>query len=269
MVLGAFASGYITDMSTSARVLLLVMSWILLSGSVYIINDISDYKNDKNHPRKSLRPIAANLISKKAAAIFLIPCLTLSFGIQYTLGFELSLIGATYFLINVSYSLYFKNLVVIDLLLVSSGFVLRGLSGVYVVDATPSVWFVLLSLFGSLLLVGGKRSAQKVENESHTQSNRALVSFYSANFLNQIQTICSTGLIICYVMMTQEKNLGSNFEEIMLNLSIIPFLSTILYINYYHDSENEADVASMLFKKKPLAISATIWACFFYLSLAA
>jgi decaprenyl-phosphate phosphoribosyltransferase len=268
VLLGAFASGNINSVSISINVLLLALAWVGLSGFSYIINDITDLKTDKNHPEKSKRPIASGQISVLRGATISIFLICLSTLLLISLGKSLFFIGILYILINISYSLYLKNILVIDLLIVSSGFVLRGLSGVLIVNARPSVWFLLLSVFGSLLLVAGKRSAQKREMGEIIRSHRESISLYSSSFLTQIQIMSSTGLIISYVMMSQEKLLTSDTNGLLLNLSILPFLSTILFISYYQDQERETDVTRLLISKKPLSISCATWTLMFILSMA-
>ena len=246
---------------------LLTLLWVGLSGSVYIFNDISDIEKDKLHPKKSKRPLASGMISKKFAQGTLITLVILNVILFPILGLEVAICALVYLLLNIAYSVKLKNFVVIDILIVCAGFVLRGLSGVLIVDATPSLWFILLSLFGSLLLVSGKRFAQTSENNSQA-SQRTAINQYSASFLKQIQTISSTGLIISYVMMTQEKQkFGDGIERIILELTIIPFLSTILYINYYQDSQGEEEVTQLLVSRKPILYSGLVWLVMFAISL--
>jgi decaprenyl-phosphate phosphoribosyltransferase len=159
--------------------------------------------------------------------------------------------------------------VVIDILIVCAGFVLRGMSGVLIVNAEPSLWFILLSLFGSLLLVSGKRSAQQIENKDLVALHRKTMYQYPLTFLRQIQNISSSGLIISYVMMTQEKVSAGNVQRIILELTIVPFLSTILYINYYQDIQNEEEVINLLVSKRPILYSSVIWFLLFMMSLLA
>jgi len=169
--------------------------------------------------------------------------------------------------LNIAYSAKLKNFVVIDILIVCAGFVLRGLSGVMIVNAQPSLWFILLSLFGSLLLVSGKRSAQQNTSIAYSESQRMTISRYPLTFLRQIQTISSSGLIISYVMMTQEKANSDNIQKIILEFTIVPFLSTILYINYYQDTQSEEEVTHLLVSKRPILYSSLIWFVLFLASV--
>jgi 4-hydroxybenzoate polyprenyltransferase len=267
VVLGALASGNLKDLGNITRLSFLVLSWIALSGSIYILNDVSDFEKDSKHPKKSLRPIASKEIQAKHAMLAVAPLLTVSLAISMNLG--ASVLGTTvlYLLINLLYSWKLKHFVIIDLLAVSSGFVLRGLSGVLVVSAQPSVWFILLSVFGSLLLVSGKRNAQKIDIIENENSQRGTIAEYSSQFLIQIQTICGAGLIMSYVLMAQEKIIDSRIQKIMLELSIIPFLTIILFILYFQSRENESDVTKLLISKNELRIASLVWFAVFTSSL--
>jgi decaprenyl-phosphate phosphoribosyltransferase len=267
VLLGALASGNINSTRTSINVFLLICAWVALSGFVYIVNDITDLETDRNHAEKSKRPVASGQISVINAALSAALLLVFSGFLLMQLEMSLVWIGLVYLLINIAYSLYLKNTVIIDLIIVSSGFVLRGLSGVLVVNATPSVWFILLSVFGSLLLVAGKRAAQKEEISVIKKSHRESISRYSTSFLKQIQIMSGTGLIFSYVLMSQEKFLATELNRIILNLSILPFLSTVLYIIYYLDQEKETDVTRLLVSQKALTISCAIWTLTFTLAM--
>jgi decaprenyl-phosphate phosphoribosyltransferase len=266
VVLGALASGKVESVDSVLRLSILTILWIGLATAVYIINDLTDLDLDRLHPKKSKRPIASGLVSAKFASATLIALLLVNAIVFPLLDLNVAICALIYLLLNIAYSAKLKNFVVIDILIVCAGFVLRGLSGVLIVDATPSLWFVLLSLFGSLLLVSGKRFAQITESTSQG-SPRNSITMYSPSFLKQLQTISSTGLIISYVMMTQEKPTIGGGAGIILEISIIPFLATILYINYYQDSKSEEEVTQLLVSRRPVLYSGLIWLLLFAASL--
>lgn len=267
VVIGALASGNVNSAQAFGRLSLLTLLWIGLSGSVYIFNDISDIEKDKSHPKKSKRPLASGKVSLRFARNTLITLLTINVIFFPLVGIGASICALLYLLLNVAYSLKLKYFVVVDILIVCAGFVLRGLSGVLIVNAEPSLWFILLSLFGSLLLVSGKRHAQRIESDLHKSSHRLTVTQYSSVFLRQLQTISSSGLIISYVMMTQEKIYPSSTQKVFLELTIIPFLSTILYINYFQDLQNEEEITQLFVSKKPIFYSSLTWFLVFIASL--
>lgn len=267
VILGALASGNVNSINAIVDLVALALLWVTLSSCIYIFNDISDVQKDRQHPKKCQRPIASGRVSIKFAIATLTIFLSVNAAFFPMLGKGVSFCALLYLLMNLAYSAILKNFIVIDLLIVCAGFVLRGLSGVLIVKAEPSLWFILLSLFGSLLLVSGKRSAQRIESEESDALQRATISRYPLTFLRQIQTISTSGLIISYVMMTQEKVLAGEINKMLLQLSIIPFLSTILYINYFQNIQNEEEVADLLVSKRPILYSSAIWFLLFAASL--
>jgi len=267
VVLGALASGNVDSVDAASRVALLSLLWILLSSSVYIFNDISDLESDRLHLTKARRPLASGQVSLGFAYRTLTVLLLINLLAFPLMGSGAAFCALIYLLLNIAYSTKLKSFAVIDIMIVSSGFVLRGLSGVLIVDATPSLWFILLSLFGSLLLVSGKRLAQHNENVNSISNSLIKISKYSKSYLQQLQTISSSGLVISYVMMTQEKTITSEIQKVILELTIIPFISSILYINYYQDSQNNEDVTELLLSKRPLLYSGALWLVLFSLTL--
>jgi len=267
VVLGALASGKVNSLDAFINLTLLTLLWVTLSSCVYILNDISDIEKDKQHPKKSQRPIASGRVTLKFARSVLIVLLLINVIFFPFLGRGVTICALFYLALNIAYSAKLKNFIVIDLLIVCAGFVLRGLSGVLVVEAEPSLWFILLSLFGSLLLVSGKRHVQRIESENLEAFHREIITRYPLTFLRQIQTISSSGLIISYVMMTQERASSDNIQKLLLELSIVPFLSTIFYISYYQDVQNDEEITHLLVSKKPILYSSIVWFVLFSASL--
>jgi len=265
--IGAFASGNVSNTDMLIRVLLLVVFWVFLSGSIYLLNDISDFEHDRHHPIKKSRPIASGRLPIKRGLIASIVLLCVGCIGLYRLSVTSLLLGLFYLSINIAYSFWLKNVAVVDLVIISCGFVIRGVSGVFIVHAQPTVWFSLLAIFGSLLMLGGKRLAQRSEASEDLKSTRLNVRSYNSNFLYQLQSISSGGLIMSYIMMAQNRVTFSTFSRIFLEISIIPFLATIVYILYYQNTDNESDVASLLVTRKPLLISEIIWFLTFSVSV--
>jgi decaprenyl-phosphate phosphoribosyltransferase len=267
VVLGALASGKVNSLDSVLDLASVTILWVCLSSAVYIFNDICDLEKDREHPKKSKRPLASGEVSIKFSRRTLATLLAINLVFFPMIDIGVSICAGLYICLNIAYSAKLKNFVVVDILIVCSGFVLRGLSGVLIVKAEPSLWFILLSLFGSLLLVSGKRFAQKIQSEGLGTPQRSTITHYPLTFLRQIQTISSSGLIISYIMMTQEKTSIDSIQEIILEMTIVPFLSTILFINYYQHTQNEEEVVSLVVSKKPIFYSAIAWFTLFTLSL--
>lgn len=129
----------------------------LVSGVVYILNDLVDLELDRQHPSKKNRPLASGDLSPatavSAGSIILVAALVASYYINISFGLILTL----YFILNVAYSFYLKNLVIIDVMVIATGFVLRAVGGAYVIEVPMTPWFILCTMLLALFLAISKR----------------------------------------------------------------------------------------------------------------
>lgn len=132
----------------------------LLSSAVYILNDILDAPRDREHPFKKLRPIAAGQVSTPAAVfMFLLLTMAALLGAFLTSSFFLAVM-LTYFGLNVLYSLWWKRVPIVDVMVIAAGFVLRVYAGSFVINVHMDVWFLLTVVSASLFLAVGKRRSE-------------------------------------------------------------------------------------------------------------
>jgi len=257
--IGAGASGLLFQSKNIFTLALAVLSFSLLSSAVYILNDLRDVESDRLHPKKKFRALASGLVSPNSAKLLLVLLLLVSFTQSLFTSREIFLCLITYFALNVFYSLGGKNIVVLELLIVASGFVLRGLVGIYAVGAAPSMWFNLLAMFASLLLVSGKRLAEK--NNLGVQSYRASVLKYNLEFLVSIKTVSITGLLMTYFLMVESKiqNVESSYYSLIMQLSLLPYIYCVLALSYFMASSDIEEPHTIFIKFKPLFVGGTLW----------
>ena len=202
---------------------------ILITSAVYYLNDLLDINQDKNHPSKKNRPIAKGDISVKLAVIITIILITSSLTLSYTISYQMFLATFTYLIINVFYSLYLKNIVIIDILCISASFVIRAIMGSIAIDysiiiidenqieldLTISPWLYVVTGLGSLMLAIGKRRSEiKNLNPSSNYNQRIVLSKYSVPFLDSILAIVSATSYATLTLLTQ--NLTLMCQKIIL-----------------------------------------------------
>lgn len=186
-----------------AYALLVSLAFCLISSTTYIVNDLFDVERDRQHPKKKNRPIAAGQISKQAAALaavlLVLSSLILAFSLKTSVGFY----ALAYLTINLAYSFKLKHLPVIDAFCIASGFILRLLAGLYVLDLLPSPWLTLFTFFLSLFLGFAKRRAELVALEEPVEisKRRPVLDHYSLSFLDGALDIASALAMICYALM--------------------------------------------------------------------
>jgi len=178
------------------------IAFCLATSSTYIFNDIIDVKSDRAHPIKKNRPVAKGTVSVPIALLE-----SLSLGI-----FSLFLAGSlnqlfflsvfTYLILQILYSLYLKNISIIDILIIASGFIIRIYAGAFVIDAHLSVWFLLCAISTSLFLAAGKRRAElNIEGEKSSLIRKSL-SKYKRELLNSYVTMFGNASWMSWALFT-------------------------------------------------------------------
>lgn len=176
------AAGVIGRPAVAAEVLAAFVVLCLLSSATYLLNDVRDREQDRLHPRKRARPVAAGEISSttaiRSAAILAILGVALATAIDPKLG----VLGCGYLALTASYSLWLRDVVVIDILAIAAGFVLRALAGGIATDIYLSRWFVIVTACCAIFLVAAKRYAE-LRGRPVGAPTRATLARYSAGML--------------------------------------------------------------------------------------
>ena len=206
------------------------LCFCFLSSAVYILNDYKDMEKDRNHPTKKFRPLASGEILPRTALWIMLICLSIVLGISFYLkswqgGFCLIL----YFALNIAYSLGLKNLPIIDIAILSSGFLIRLFYGDFISNTEISKWLYLVVLSGSLYMGLGKR---RNEFRSHTET-RGVLKSYNDSFLDKNMYVCMTLVIVFYALWT--------FESSNANLSWTVPVFILIFMRYSLDVEGDSD----------------------------
>ena len=187
-------------------------AFCLTASFIYVMNDIADRESDRLHPRKRLRPIASGEISLRSANIIsillLVGVAVLVIGLDRR--FVMCLIA--YILMNLAYSFYLKDLVLIDVFVIAIGFMLRVIGGALVLNVARSSWLILTTMFLSLFLGIAKRRGELVALSTSevgisgapamTYHTRKVLEHYSIEFAEQMTTICAAGFVFSYALYT-------------------------------------------------------------------
>jgi decaprenyl-phosphate phosphoribosyltransferase len=174
----------------------------IAASATYFFNDIRDAKRDAKHPIKKFRPIASGRLPKSIAysvLIVLVPAaLYLSMGFNFL--FFVSIAG--YLLIQLFYSLYLKNIAIIDILIIASGFIIRVYAGAFVIDAHLSVWFLLCVISTALFLASGKRRAEIGVIQSENAATRKSLAKYHKPLLDSYVTMFGSAAWMSWALFT-------------------------------------------------------------------
>ncbi len=231
----------------------------LISGTVYIINDLVDVEKDRQHPKKRERPLASGQLSVRVAVIaaVIIPLATLPLG--FLLHPSFGSILTLYLLIQFAYSFWLKNIVIIDAMLIASGFLLRVASGVQLVDAERfSPWLYICMTLLALLFGFGKRRHELVLLQESANTHRQSLQEYNLALLDHIISIVTASTLLAYALYTfSAPNLPPN-HAMMLTIPFVLY-AIFRYLYLIHVKGMGGAPEEIAFSDRPLQAAFILW----------
>jgi len=232
----------------------------LVSGSIYLINDIKDFENDRKHPAKCKRPIASGELSKKTAAVAAVIISSLSILGAYYLNPFFCIATLSYFLMFLLYSFRLKNVVIVDVLLIAVGFVIRTVAGALAIGVNISSWLLICTIFLSLFLALSKRRSELNELSENAVEHRRILAEYSPVLLDQMISVATASSLMAYALYTMAPETIHKFGTNHLNLTI-PFVlyAIFRYLYLVHQKKMGGSPSSTLINDKPILINIALW----------
>jgi 4-hydroxybenzoate polyprenyltransferase len=231
----------------------------ILSGSVYLINDLADIENDRRHPIKRHRPLASGKLKTSwalgAAVVLPLISLSLSFLLRPWFGG----IALAYFVIQLAYSFGLKNVVILDLLVLAAGFVLRVAAGSVVAEAERfSPWLYVCMTLLALFLGLGKRRNELVLLQGSAGQHRRILEEYSPELLDEMIAVVTSSTVIAYSLYTfSAENLPAN-KAMMLTIPFVLY-SMFRYLYLIHRRQLGGSPEEILMKDVPFIVSNVSW----------
>ena len=242
----------------------------LISSAVYLLNDIADIEADRQHPEKKHRPLASGELSIGVAqgAAFILALTSVSLG--YLLEPVFAGMIALYFIINQLYSRWLKHVPILDVLIISSGFVLRVAAGVALITVERfSPWLYMLTILFSLYIALGKRRAEMNLLAQEASAHRKVLDGYTIPLLDQYITIVSGMTIVAYSLYTfSAPNLPEN-HSMMLTIPFVVY-GIFRYLQLIQTGHAAGAPDEVALKDRPLQFTVLLWGlaviAVFYLS---
>ena len=207
------------------KVLVAFVVFSLAASSVYLVNDARDVEADRAHPTKRFRPIAAGVVPESLAYILAVVLGVAALVISWFVSANLAVVIGVYIVIQLAYCFGLKHQPVIDICIVSSGFLIRAIAGGVAAGIQLSQWFLLVMAFGSLFMAAGKRYAELQLAERTGAKIRKSLESYTSGYLRFVWTLAATAVVLCYALFAFERDGGS---ASWWAISIIPFTIAIL-----------------------------------------
>jgi len=252
------AAGAILDPGVAWRAAVAFVVFALVSSAIYLVNDIHDVAEDRLHPRKRFRPIAAGELSIPTGWVLAV--LTAVAGV--VIGWLISpLLAATlvaYLLLQIIYSMLLKHLPIIDLAIVSSGFLLRAIAGGVATGIDLSQWFLLVASFGSLFMVAGKRYSEFVALGAEAGTRKSLAR-YSDSYLRFAWTLAGVCVVMSYSLWAFEHRGDGPGGVQWTALSIAPFTLAMLQYAMRIDTGTAGEPEDIVMRDRVLQVLGGIW----------
>jgi 4-hydroxybenzoate polyprenyltransferase len=231
------------------------------SSIVYIVNDINDVEADKAHPVKKNRPIAAGKIQIKnaylLAGILAVPILV---SLQF-FNLEFAILLLTYFLLNFFYTISLKHIVILEIFSIAAGFMIRVLSGAFIINVEISYWLILTTMFISLFIASMKRDSElRLLIRDQSSSTRKVLNEYSTNLTRQIGTVAASAVIICYALYTVSQRTVKIFgnENLIFTTPFVVF-GIFRYMYLVYMNEEGENTTQIMIRDVPMIVTVLLY----------
>ena len=259
--------GKLLDWASVWPTLLAFSLLCLMSSAVYIMNDLADIESDREHPTKRKRPLAAGQLSPMVATVAAITFAIGSLLVAIWLAVPFALILLAYLVIQIAYTFWLKHMVLVDVSIVSAGFILRIAAGVTVIAVQRfSPWLYLFGGFLALFMALGKRRHELKLLGDNAGNHRAILDEYNLDLIDKLLGIVTTSAIVSYSLYTF---LAEGVPENHAMMLTIPFVlyGMFRYLYLIHVRQEGGAPEEILLKDRPLQVALVLWGLIVFFAL--
>ena len=226
----------------------------LASGAVYIFNDILDLDQDRKHPVKKHRPIASGQVSIQSSLIFMVILLAISIPLSFYLDTHFGFVVFVYVLLQAAYSRFLKNRVILDVFVISIGFLLRVIAGALVIDVEISNWILVCAMLLALFLALSKRRHELILLDNNADAHREILREYSPYLLDQMIGVVTSATFVTYIIFTLSEDTTGKFGRNMI--LTVPFVlyGIFRYLYLVHRKKAGGQPEEILLSDIPLQL---------------
>ena len=248
------------DRRAVLRSLLAFAVFCVLSGVVYVVNDIMDREADRRHPLKARRPIASGALSPALAGAVAAVLAAVALAAAFALGIRFGAVAVTYLVLQSAYSGPIKHIVILDVLAISLGFVLRAAAGAVAIDVPISHWLLVVTILLALFLALSKRRHELVLLADGATEHRPILGEYSPYLLDQMISVVTASTLVAYIFYCISPETVQKFGTDMLGLTIpFPLYGIFRYLYLVHRREGGGSPSQMLLNDRPLLVCVALW----------
>jgi decaprenyl-phosphate phosphoribosyltransferase len=254
------AAAVIDEGDVLARTVAAFVCFCAAASATYLVNDAQDVESDRRHPTKRNRPIAAGVVppglAYALAAVLLVAALVGGFLVATDFGWVL----VAYLALTTAYTYWLKNQPVLDIVAVAAGFVLRAVGGASAAGVPMSEWFFIVTSFGALFMVTGKRHGEALDLADDATAVRSSLGAYTPGFLHYLRSVFSGGVLIAYCLWAFSSAELRPDGAILFQLSIVPFAVAILRYALLLEQGEGAEPETLIMSDRVVLASGVVWA---------
>jgi decaprenyl-phosphate phosphoribosyltransferase len=263
-----FAAGRLDEIGPLRDSVVAFVCFCLAAAGTYYINDARDVEADRLHPKKRNRPIATGVVPVPLAYVLGAVLLVAGVGLSFTASPELAATVAGYVALTTLYSNMLKHIAVVDMVAVAAGFVLRAVGGAAATHVEISQWFFIVTSFGSLFMVVGKRGAEAAEMGDDAESFRSVLGAYTAQYTSYLRSVTSSAVLLAYCQWTFVKAAETDASIPYYQLSILPFVMAVLRYALVLDQGKGSAPEEIILRDRPLQVIGLVWVLIFGIGVA-
>ncbi|HEY2221084.1 decaprenyl-phosphate phosphoribosyltransferase [Actinomycetospora sp.] len=274
LVLAApFAAGRLAEVGVLTHVVVAFVVFSLAASGVYLVNDARDVEADRAHPKKRFRPIAAGVVPAPVAYVVAVLLFVAAIGLSFLATRNLAVVVGVYIVVQLAYCLWLKHEPVIDICIVSSGFLMRAIAGGAAATLYLSPWFLLTMAFGSLFMASGKRYAEMRLAEQTGAKIRKSLERYSSSYLRFVWSLSATVVIMAYGLWAFGIGVLSvpgrlpTPPSMWAIISVVPFVVAILRYAVDVDGGNGGEPEEIVLHDRVLQVLGVTWVVLVFLAV--
>jgi 4-hydroxybenzoate polyprenyltransferase len=252
---------HLFDLSYIWHEVLAFLGFCIISSIIYIVNDIFDREADMLHPIKKNRPLASGAIGISTVCIILIILLASLLSLVPYLHLYFWYTVIIYAILNLFYSFKLKRVVLVDIFIISMGYMLRVLAGVFAIEVEISSWLILCTMFISVFLAISKRRGELILSSADESFNaRPVLRQYELGFIDQIMTVAASGMAISYALYTVAERTVNIFKtENLIFTTVFVLFGIFRYIFLMRNKKTEDNPMHLLLNDMPMIVNVLLW----------
>jgi decaprenyl-phosphate phosphoribosyltransferase len=262
----AFFAGVLFDPENIVPLLVGFCCFSLVASAIYVINDYRDIEQDRNHPEKKNRPLASGAVTPMVGGIILVVFLLTGLGLSYFVSFDFFLVLSLYFVLNLGYSLGLKNISILDIMIVASGFLLRTIAGGIIIAVSVSQWLLIMVFLLALFLALSKRLDDLVVSEQEGKVSRKIVKHYNLAFVHSGIAMIAGIIMVSYIMYTISDDVKDRLHSEHLYFTAIFVIAGLLrYLQISLVEQRSGSPTKIFLTDRFIIITLLGWAASFFI----